>query len=328
MEGRGYILVNSAPIPPGEQAAPPPETEWRQRFEAWRTFLAQCASKPNRKSVHALRALTLRLQVGLAHTLETADDPAAARAFQRWKKDAKKLRKALQPVRDADVYLDRLDSLRQLPEGHAPLSLSCAREIGKLEKRLRQERLTAIEGLAVVFGKRGKRLNRLSQELEAALTPALLHGAPSTAAAALRIFAAAASELPRLDAANLHEYRKRLKPALYLAEISASADPLASRLTAEFRKIQDTVGEWHDWHALGQKADDIFPGHGQPDGLVSLLQTQAEAALKRALGLCRRSTARYRKYASKTRTSRRKKPIAAERGVPLEENDPEAEICG
>jgi hypothetical protein len=96
--------VNPASLPPGEQFAVSLQPEWRQRLEAWRNLLAQCARKPNRKSVHALRSLTLRLQVGLEHSLqEQAADRTASRAFQRWSKSGKKLRKALEPVRDADV---------------------------------------------------------------------------------------------------------------------------------------------------------------------------------------------------------------------------------
>ena len=321
--------MKSAPIPHGEQSTEPLQQEWRQRFVAWRTFLAQCACKPSRKSVHALRVLTLRLQVGMEHSLKQAADPAATRAFERWNKDAKKLRKALQPVRDADVQLSLLDHLRDRSQesDQTPLSPNCAREIDKLEERLRRERLAAVDEQVAVLGARGKRLHRLSKEMEAALASHLLPHAPSTASAALAIFAEAASSLPRLDAANLHEYRKLLKPALYLSEISAAADPLAGRLNAAFRKIQDAAGEWHDWQALAQEAGRFLPGHGQPDGLVPVLQARAKKALRRALGQCRRSMASYRKYAGKTPPSLRKKPIAAERAMPLDGDDLETGTC-
>lgn len=359
-------------ILPGEASAAPLPAEWRQRLEAWRTFLTQCGSKPSRKSVHALRALTLRLRVELEHFLpEQAENSAAAHAFQRWSKEAKKLRKALEPVRNADVYLARLASLRTprggvtevidpaykqregLPpfrqkksermghgisafegqinqgvtEGGTPLSARCTREIEKLEERLRRKRLAGIEKLVAVLGEHGKRLNRLSNEIEEAFAPYMSSKDPSTAQAALEIVAELANELPSLDATNLHEYRKRLKPALYLTEISAAADPLTGRLATAFRKIHDAIGEWHDWQALTQEADRVLHSPGKPDGLVPLLEEMTAKALHRALGQCRRSAARYVKNLGKIRPLQQKKPVAEERGLPFEEEDLEAEIC-
>jgi CHAD domain-containing protein len=315
-------------ISPGEASAAPLPAEWRQRLEAWRTFLTQCGSKPSRKSVHALRALTLRLRVELEHFLpEQAENSAAAHAFQRWSKEAKKLRKALEPVRNADVYLARLESLRVppagVPEGGTPLSARCTSEIEKLEERLRRKRLAGIEKLVAVLGEHGKRLNRLSNEIEAAFAPHMSSKDPSTAQAALEIVAELANELPSLDATNLHQYRKRLKPALYLTEISAAADPLAGRLATAFRKIHDAIGEWHDWQALTQEADRVLHSPGKPDGLVSLLEERTEEALHRALGQCRRSV----KNVGKILPSQQKRPVVAERGLPFEEEDLEAEIC-
>ena len=323
--------MNLALIPPGEHPAAPLQPEWLQRLEAWRALIAQCARKPSRKSVHVLRALTLRLRVRLEHSLEQADDPAAARAFQRWSKDAKKLRKALEPVRNADVYLARLDSLRNThedpPESENPLSPICARQIAKFEDRLLRKRMAGIDKLKVFIGAHGKRLNRLSKEMEEVLAPAMPAIAPSTAQAALEIFARLTSELPSLDATNLHEYRKRLKQALYLAEISAAADPVAERLTVAFRKIQNAAGEWHDWQALALEAGRVLRGHGKPDGLIPVLQAREEQALHRALGQCRRSTARYMKTAGEIRLSLPKKPVAAERGLQLEDDEFETELC-
>jgi CHAD domain-containing protein len=294
-------------------------------------LLAQCASKPSRKSVHALRALTLRLRVRLEHSLEQSADPAAARTLQRWNKDAKKLRKALEPVRNADVYLARLDSLRTPSRGtsanQTPLSPLCARQIAKLEDRLMRKRMSGVDKLKAFIGAHGKRLNRLSKEMEATLAPAMPARAPSTAQAAMEIFARLTSELPSLDAANLHEYRKRLKQALYLAEVSAASDPLAERLTAAFRKIQNAAGEWHDWQALTLEAGRILHGRNGQDGLLPVLQAREEKALHRALGQCRRSTAHYMKNAGEIRLSLPKKPVAAESELQLDDDDLETEIC-
>ena len=323
--------MNLALLPPDERPEAQLLPEWQQRLEAWRTLLAQCARKPSRKSVHVLRTLTLRLRVGLEHSLEQAEDSAAALAFQRWNKDAKKLRKALEPVRNADVYLARLDSLRdtqaETPVSKTPLSPLCARQIAKFQDRLMRKRMAGIDKLKLFIGAHSKRLNRLSKEMEAAIAPHMSATAPSTAQAALEIFARLTYELPSLDAANLHEYRKRLKQALYLAEISAAADPVAERLTVAFRKIQNAAGEWHDWQALTLEACHVLRSHGKRDGLIPVLKAREEQALHRALGQCRRSTVRYMKAAGELRLSLNKKPVAAEFGLQLDEEELEAGIC-
>jgi CHAD domain-containing protein len=296
-----------------------PQPKWQQQLEIWRTFLAQCARKPSRRSVHALRSLTLRLQVGMEHSLrEQAANSAAARAFQHWSKDAKKLRKALASVRNADMHLARLNSLRKTlggaSEGEKKLSPRCIREIHKLVVRIRKQRKEGIQELMAAIDARGKRLNRLSKELEAALTPQMPSKLHSTAPEALRIFADLTSEHPNLDAANLHAYRKRLKQARYLVEISAAVDPLAKRLAAAFRRIHNTAGEWHDWQELARKAGRVLSGHGKEDGLIPVLEALAAKALHQALGQCRSTATRYLKNVSNAWPLPPRKPVVNDPG--------------
>ena len=327
-------MLNFAFHSPKAQTAVLSQPQWhQQQLERWRTFLAQCARKPSLKSVHALRSLTLRLQVGLEYFLSRqAADPAAARAFQHWCKDGKKLRKALEPVRDADVHLARLKSLSKTnqgaSEGEEKLSPLCIREIGKLEGRLKRQRQRGVGELAAAIGARGKRLNRSSKELETALTPHMPISVHSTAPEALRIFAELTGELPNLNAGNLHEYRKRLKQARYLAEISATADPLAKRLAAAFRRIHYAAGEWHDWQELARKANRFLPGHGEQDGLIPVLEEMAEMALRRALGQCRRCTARLLKYDAETRPLPPRKPVVSDPGLQFDDESRKLKISG
>ena len=124
------------------------------------------------------------------------------------------------------------------------------------------------------------------------MAPHRLSETYSTAGAALGLFDLA-SQLPHLDAANLHAYRKRLKQALYLAETSAAADPFAAHLAAAFRKIHLAAGEWHDWQALALEAGRFLKRDGKQEGLVSVLQVMEEKALKGLFGLRRRSAARF-----------------------------------
>ncbi len=295
------------------------QTEWQQQLEAWRDFLAQCASKPSRKSVHALRSLTLRLRTALEFRLrEQAPEPAAVRAFSHWNKEGRKLRRALEPVRNADVYLARLRGLRgslaALKNGEACFSHRCLREMDKLMSRLKRQRQKGVDRLRTVMDDHGKRLNRLSREMETALSPQMPLNPGFAAQEALRIFNGLADEFPTLDCTNLHDYRKRLKQALHLAEASAASDSMAKRLAMVSRKMHLAAGEWHDWQSLTLLAERVLPGHGRQDGVVPVLNKQAEKALKQALALCRPSPARFLKSFGAVRPSQRRKPVAS---VPL-----------
>jgi CHAD domain-containing protein len=310
--------VNFNSPSPSEQSSLQPE--WLRRLDAWRGLLARCTLKPSRKNVHALRSQTLRLRVALQQRLqERGVNSAAADALRRWNKEGKRLRRALEPVRDADVYLARLNSLRSRLQGAEDSATQpnprYLREISKLEGRLKRQRQRGIGELVAVIEARGKRLNRLSGEIEMAMQPRLPSTAHSTAQAAWGIFERQAREIHEFDSSNLHTYRKRLKQALYLAEISAATDPLAGRLATDFKKINKAAGEWHDWQALVLEAGRILPGHGKQDGLLSVLEALAEKALHRALGQCRRCTARLLKNGGETRPLPPRKPVVSETGL-------------
>lgn len=290
--------MNPASLSVGVEREVSLQPEWQQQLETWRELIAQCARKPSRRRVHALRRLTLRLQAAIEHGLrEQGRDSALALAFKKWKKEGKELRRALGPVRDADVFMARLKGLRKSPGAAVGVNLElngrAAREIDKLEARLKAERRAGAEQLISVLAAHSKRRDRRSLAMEEALAPGLPLNKRSAANAALKAFAELTREFPALDAENLHAYRKRLKQALYLAELSAPADPLATRLAAAFRKIHLAAGEWHDWQTLASRAARTFPSDGKPGGLAVVLDELAQWALKRAIGICRHTAVRF-----------------------------------
>jgi len=257
--------------------------------------------------------------------LEQAQDQACALVFKRWSKEGKKLRRALEPIRDADVYLAKLDGLRDTlggaPDGKLKVNPRCLREIDKVESVLKKQRQEGADTLAAVIDDRKKRLNRLSKEMEVALAPRMTSTIRSAAQVALNVFGELAAETRELDSSNLHAYRKRLKQALYLAELSATADPLAGRLAAIFRKIHSAVGEWHDWQSLALEADRILPEHARQNGLVPVLEKLAEEALQKALGVCRGSAQRLLSSVDEVQNPLGRKPVASDdRGRPGEEH--------
>jgi CHAD domain-containing protein len=239
----------------------------------------------------------LRLQAGVECWLRGQEpDAPGARAAKRWNKQGKKLRRTLNPVREADVSLAMLAGLRAStagpPEGEPPCSRSCNRQIGELEAKLAEKRQAAAKRLIAGIEDRRKRLERLSTELEAALAP---HTWGCSAEDLRARIVALREEFPRLDAKSLRPFRKRIKKVRYLAEISAAADPLAGRQSATLKRMQSAVGEWHDWQGLAQLAGRTFRCRNTADGLAKLLEARAQESLRVALSLCRRTTAQLLK---------------------------------
>lgn len=269
-------------------------------MEAWRGLLAQCGRKPGRKSVHNLRVTTLRLQAEVEYWASRQEhDADGAGAVRRWRKQGKKLRRALGPVRQADVYLAKLARVRgwagEAADGHAACPRECVSAIGELEWSFERKRQQAAKALTEEIGRRRKRLKRLSRKVEAALGKA----APEASVAAPREeirerITEAGSDFEKLDAGNLHEFRKRIKKVRYLAEVFARSDAEAGQQAGALKRMAGAVGEWHDWQALAEEAANAGGG-GAMTAAADFLAAQANRSLEQALLLCGRSMARLLK---------------------------------
>jgi hypothetical protein len=79
----------------------------------------------------------------------------------------------------------------------------------------------------------------------------------------------------------LHQYRIIGKRARYLAEL-AGTDPEAQRLVAQLKRMQDVIGDWHDWLKLANKAGKLFGGVRESP-LVAALQNVTRAKFRHAV---------------------------------------------
>jgi CHAD domain-containing protein len=272
------------------QPGKPPQPELHRQVEVWRELLDRCARKASSRRVHALRIVTLRLQAALEHWLrEQGPDAAGVRAVKRWMKHGKRLRRALEPVREADVCLELLGSLHAPKPAQSDRTQRCLREIEALETRFRRQRATAAEALLAAIEVHRKRLEQRSREMERALALPLTGAQGSAAAGAWKLLNRLGNEFRDLNGGNLHIYRKQLKKVRYLAE--AGTDDEAERLAKACRKMLNAAGEWHDWHVLATEAKRRLPKRGKQDGLLAVLRTMEADALRRALKISRLSTA-------------------------------------
>ena len=274
----------------------PRRVQSSERLDAWKRLLARCGRKPTRKRVHALRVVTLRILAELEYQIgEQGKGSPGIIAATRWIKLGEKLRQALSPVREADVWLDKLSALRQSlanTNGYSPRSNKfCIRQIDELEDRLKAKRKQWEKELVAEIASRRGRLEESAQRIQ--LVPIALDpvgGASQGAAGASKIseqFGDVVAKFTSLDERNLHEFRKQIKKVRYMAEIFAAHDPEAGRQAVSIRKIQSAIGEWHDWQALAKRE-----GHtrGRRTELTELLETLAAESLEKALAVCERVT--------------------------------------
>lgn len=283
---------------PATRSLSPVQPKLQQMLEAWRDLIEQCVDKPSAKRVHGLRSATQRLEAALMFFLRRPlHDPAAVKTVLRWTRMSKKLRRALRPVRDTDVYLGRIGDLarpRRSNSAQPELSARRQREAAKVERALERRRKASVKQLEHVLKARHKEWDRLGKQVQATLTETALGTGTTPAQSAFDQFAALTAQFPELDSANLHAYRKHLKHALYLVELTP-ADPVARRLRAAFRKIHDAAGEWHDWHALTMEAACVMGDKARAGGLIPTLEARAEAALQHALDECRSAAQQFLK---------------------------------
>ena len=183
-----------------------------------------------------------------------------AQAMLQFGKQAEKLRRALGPVREFDVWIGKLRDLRSslIHSGdYVPRSArqECLRGIERLEDRCKRKRRSAEKKLvarsrsmARVSSRRRKRLRSSLSDL---CSSARSQGLPGSL---LRGFDTVRAEFPTLDEANLHEFRKRIKMVRYLAEMHAALPILrVGQIATQIKKLQAAIGEWHDWQALAAR---------------------------------------------------------------------------
>jgi CHAD domain-containing protein len=80
---------------------------------------------------------------------------------------------------------------------------------------------------------------------------------------------------------RLHQYRLLGKRARYMAEF-AGARPDAKQFIEKLKRMQDVIGDWHDWLELTGRAEKLF-GRAHDSSLVAVLQNLTRAKFRQAV---------------------------------------------
>lgn len=288
----------------------------RKVTSEFKAELDRCAVEPEEECVHHVRTGTRRVQAMVETILREVGAPSAelARAAGDWLKDLKKTRRAAAPVRDLDVHRGLLKKLlgrdhkgKNTLEPHAdavkadagliassaqalPSSL-VEQQADRLDAWLKHAREHQAESLKKEAAKRSKKLADRETEFEAALAAqarSKRRNAPKSATlVALEAFVRLSDEIPMLDEANLHDFRKGAKNARYIAE-SGGDDASAQAVAKALKKLQDDIGDWHDWLVLSEEARTALHDAGELfailDGKVAKLYASSLRTAARLRG--------------------------------------------
>lgn len=244
-------------------------------------------------AIHQSRVATRRLKAAL----DLLEPVLSSDHLNSFSKVLKKLRRRLGPMRDLDVMIGHLQDLRSKPHADA---------IAWLEFSLRQCRQDAREELtgqgtpARVLSRLGTWWGLREEVQEAA------EAADSLLAQSLHLqldsFAEQADRLARQSHANTdqprqdpHAVRIAGKSFRYTLEMAAvQGHKLPAGVMGRFKRMQEALGNWHDYVVLTERAmqislDELLPHHD------AALQARV---LDLARLLLRKSTLHLRQFAT------------------------------
>lgn len=206
-------------------------------FQKTERALLKLSSRQNAESVHGFRTTSRRVATLLEQLVPQRD-----RNQKKLLKLLNRIRRRAGKVRDLDVQLAALRSLKipQEPRRKTLLMHGLIELRAQHEKKLRKL-LTkdAIRDLR-------KRLRRAARGVGSEATRDALKVARTMVNEVVRPAGPVSEEL-------LHQYRTVLKRARYAAEFAPKSLESA-RFITHVKRLQDAVGNWHDWLILTQAA--------------------------------------------------------------------------
>jgi CHAD domain-containing protein len=226
--------------------------------------LLRLSSGQEAENVHSFRTTTRRLQT----LLELM--PAHGRNQKKLLKMLERIRRRAGRVRDLDVQLAALRSLK------IPLE---PRRKTQLMQRLLELRAQHERRLRKLLKERDlrdlrKRLKRVAGEVDFKTLRDPL------ALAQQMLESAAPSNGPVKDE-SLHRWRLAVKRARYAAEF-APKSPEKTQFIAQLKRLQDTLGHWHDWLTLTDTAVEQF-GEINHSSLVAALHNVTRGKFRQAV---------------------------------------------
>jgi CHAD domain-containing protein len=239
----------------------------RMVFQKLEQDLVKLSSKPRAEHVHRFRTGTRRLQILLGELSAKPD-----RGQKKLLKLLGRIRKRAGKVRDLDVQLAALRSLKipREPRRKTQMVNHLIELRGQQEKKLRK----AVDEDTV-------------REIRKRLKRACKNFKPEASRDPLAVARGMLEVIDRGDAPVteplLHKYRILSKRARYAAEFAGQSTE-AAQFIAGMKRIQDALGDWHDWLTLTQTASEHL-GEVRESSLVAELHNVTGAKFRHAVSV-------------------------------------------
>jgi CHAD domain-containing protein len=248
-------------------------------FTRFDTAIKHVAKSPDAEHVHHLRTNARRIEALL--TNENIDGNA------KLLKELKRYRKRAGKVRDLDVQMAALKTLQI--EGHYDQKQAVMSALQRQRTRKAKKLVTLVEDS---HHDSRRRLAKVQAKL-------LDRGADGAASlnyyqAAFDIFRVAVDKVEAnggfKEPAKLHRFRLDAKKVRYTAEMAGN-NKEAKALVKEMERLQDAIGDWHDWQVLSETAaDELSAVH--TSALISILQNIVGAKFATAVRIASEVTDR------------------------------------
>jgi CHAD domain-containing protein len=264
-----------------------------QLFEKLDRQLTRLSSKPQPKNIHQFRTAARRVETALAEIIPEQD-----RKQRKLLKLVSKLRRRAGKVRDIDVQVAALRSLK-------------VSERPGLKTQI-------LQAMSEMRAKRERRfLDTLDRETVRGLRRRLQRGqarfpesAPDPRVLVTGMLAAFANDSGPMTEKLLHQYRIQGKKIRYIAEL-AGDQPDAQRTIEELKRMQDALGEWHDWLTLNATVTKLLP-----DNVSSPLRAAISNITRAKYRDAVQAVASARANLSKQTVAEVRLPAQAKRSIP------------
>jgi CHAD domain-containing protein len=237
----------------------------RLAFQRLGRELTKLAKNLAPESVHKFRTNSRRVEALLGEVA-----PQLNRNQKKLLKQLSRLRKKAGRVRDLDVEVASLRSLKT-PDGNGHKSQFLETLVEELVRR--EEKLAKALDRATADEVR-KRLKRAAGEI------VIPRNAEPLTLALSKLARLGGDHVP-LTEKTLHQYRIIGKRARYIAEL-AGDDQEAKRVIEQLKRMQDVIGDWHDWLKLTQRAEALFGGV-RDSALVAMLRNVTQAKFRQSV---------------------------------------------
>ena len=252
----------------------------------------------NAESVHQLRTGTRRVETVLEELVPQPD-----KNTRKLLRSLTRLRKKAGKVRDLDVQSALLRNLK-IARG--------AREKSRLLRALATDRAKREKKLAEALDKDAvrdlrKRLNRARKEME-------IPDGVEPFRVAVDQFSALGRERSPITQKLLHQYRITGKRARYVIEI-AQKSPEAAEAIRQLEKMQDVVGDWHDWLTLTERAENLFGGV-KDSSLVAAMRNLTRAKFREGVDAVMQARVSLSGQKAESQVAAPKRPVKAAQAAP------------